>query len=220
MKNEFLELIKMTSSSISFLDILLNYILIIVCSYVISVLYNRYSESAAYKDGFSKLFIYYSTAIFLIIVVIQSSLTLSLGLVGALSIIRFRTAIKEPEQLVYLLMLTGIAIGSAANQTGVVVLGAVIFSIIIYVKGQLINKFNSRDRRVDTATIVLEIDNLSIIQSIENIAEETELLSYSLQGKSVVLHFTNYSEKFEKSMLGYIKENNLTLLELSVSKKV
>ena len=40
---------------------------------------------------------------------------LSLGLVGALSIIRFRTAIKEPEQIVYFLFITGISISTAAE---------------------------------------------------------------------------------------------------------
>ena len=42
--------------------------------------------------------------IFVIVITIKSSLVLSLGLVGALSIIRFRTAVKEPEQLVYYLV--------------------------------------------------------------------------------------------------------------------
>ena len=46
---------------------------------------------------------------------IKSSIVLSLGLVGALSIIRFRTAIKEAEQIVYFLIITGISIATAAN---------------------------------------------------------------------------------------------------------
>lgn len=53
----------------------------------------------------------------LIITVVKSSLALSLGLVGALSIVRFRTPIKEPEELAYLFMAIAIGLGLGANQT-------------------------------------------------------------------------------------------------------
>ncbi|MEZ4818784.1 MAG: DUF4956 domain-containing protein [Bdellovibrionota bacterium] len=52
----------------------------------------------------------------LIISIVKSSLALSLGLVGALSVIRFRTAIKEPEELAYLFMAIAIGLGLGANQ--------------------------------------------------------------------------------------------------------
>ena len=55
-------------------------------------------------------------AIFFIVSVIKSSIALSLGLVGALSIIRFRTAIKEPGQLITLLILTSLSISVAAEK--------------------------------------------------------------------------------------------------------
>ena len=53
----------------------------------------------------------------LIITVVKSSIALSLGLVGALSIVRFRTPIKEPEELAYLFMAIAIGLGLGANQT-------------------------------------------------------------------------------------------------------
>ena len=53
----------------------------------------------------------------LIITVVKSSLALSLGLVGALSIVRFRTPIKKPEELAYLFMAIAIGLGLGANQT-------------------------------------------------------------------------------------------------------
>jgi uncharacterized membrane protein YhiD involved in acid resistance len=52
----------------------------------------------------------------LIITVIQGSLALSLGLVGALSIVRFRTAIKDPEELIYLFLIIAIGLGLGADQ--------------------------------------------------------------------------------------------------------
>tara|TARA_B100001057_G_C22681909_1_gene884102 strand:+ start:450 stop:833 length:384 start_codon:yes stop_codon:yes gene_type:complete len=54
---------------------------------------------------------------FLVILVVKTSLALSLCLVGALSIIRFRTPIKEPEELIYLFLSIGLGLGYGANQT-------------------------------------------------------------------------------------------------------
>ena len=63
----------------------------------------------------------------LIISVIKSSLALSLGLVGALSIVRFRTAIKEPEELLYLFMVIAIGVGLGADQRTTVLVATAIF---------------------------------------------------------------------------------------------
>ena len=99
-------------------------------------------KTVSNKKLFSRIFPIYSIAIFGIITVIQSSLALSLGLVGALSIIRFRTAIKEPEQLIYLLMSTGIAIGAAAGQLNVVVISTIVFVIVTIIDRKLSKRKN------------------------------------------------------------------------------
>ena len=65
----------------------------------------------------------------LIITIVKSSLALSLGLVGALSVVRFRTAIKEPEELSYLFFTIAIGLGFGANQTLITVIGFVLIAI-------------------------------------------------------------------------------------------
>ncbi len=69
--------------------------------YLLKVFYVRFSTSISEKDNFSNLFIFLTIIITLIITIVKSSLALSLGLVGALSIVRFRTAIKEPTDLIF-----------------------------------------------------------------------------------------------------------------------
>lgn len=59
---------------------------------------------------------------FLVIFVVKSSLALSLGLVGALSIVRFRTPIKGPEELVYLFLSIAIGLGFGAGFTNLTTL--------------------------------------------------------------------------------------------------
>ena len=69
--------------------------------------------------------------IVLIISVVKSSIALSLGLVGALSIVRFRTPIKEPEELAYLFVAIGVGIGLGAGQTWPTMVASLIILIVM-----------------------------------------------------------------------------------------
>ena len=79
-------------------------------------IYQRYGTSLSNRTGFSRNFVLLCMTTTVIISVVKSSLALSLGLVGALSIVRFRSAIKEPEELVYLFFCIAIGLGLGADQ--------------------------------------------------------------------------------------------------------
>ena len=64
--------------------------------------------------------------------IVKSSLAFSLGLVGALSIVRFRAAIKEPEELVYLFLVIATGLGLGANQTKITILGVLTTLVITF----------------------------------------------------------------------------------------
>jgi hypothetical protein len=101
---------------LSLSTLVLNFLLGIVLSTVLSWFYSRYGESLSNRNRFAGLLPVLSLITLLVISVIKSSLALSLGLVGALSIVRFRTAIKDPEELLYLFMAIAIGIGLGAGQ--------------------------------------------------------------------------------------------------------
>ena len=125
--------------------------LLIICS-SFKIIYEKFSLSVSNRKIFSNNFIPFSVSIFLIVFTIKSSLVLSLGLVGALSIIRFRTAIKETEQIVALLILTGISISIAAHQ----LLIPIIISITIFVYYYSMSKIksnNDKEKSVMVSTI-------------------------------------------------------------------
>ena len=180
MNNQLQELLKLTTVKLGYLDIFLNFLVCLVSTYFIIYLYNRYSSTVADKSYFSRIFPIFSISIFLIITVIQSSLALSLGLVGALSIIRFRTAIKEPEQLVYLLMITGVAIASAAGQYRAGLIGTVVFGIVVLIENQL---FSKKSVRVKTNYGLLVIKSSQHLAQVELEkyfgASEFTLVSYN-----------------------------------------
>ena len=84
--------------------------------------YLRFAQVLSNKRKFSRNFVMIATTTLLVITIVGSSLTLSLGLVGALSIIRFRTPIKEPEELGYLFLAIGVGIGMGADRPVVTIL--------------------------------------------------------------------------------------------------
>ena len=108
--------------------VLLNYIFCVLCSFGLKIIYENKSTSLSGKFHIGIVIPILTQIIFFIILIVKSSLALSLGLVGALSIVRFRTPIKEPEELVYLFLAIAIGIGFGAGQT---LLTLIIFILIM-----------------------------------------------------------------------------------------
>ena len=113
--NELINFADIELNTVNTFDFIIGFLVTLLLSFILKYSYNKYALSVSNKALTSSLFPFFSIAIFVIVITIKSSLVLSLGLVGALSIIRFRTAVKEPEQLVYYLMLTAISISIAAE---------------------------------------------------------------------------------------------------------
>ena len=110
---------------------LLNVALAAVLAFVLGKVYVRYGNALSNRQRFSRNFMVLAVTTALIITIVKSSLALSLGLVGALSIVRFRAAIKDPEELTYLFLVIALGLGFGANQTLVTVTGFLIALIII-----------------------------------------------------------------------------------------
>lgn len=81
----------------------------------VRVLYRRTSRNPS-ADSVARVFPLLTLVTIAVISVVKSSLSLSLGLVGALSIVRFRAAIKDPEELVFLFLCIGIGLSLGAGQ--------------------------------------------------------------------------------------------------------
>ena len=102
-----------------------------ILSYILGMIYVKYGNSLSNRKAFAKNFLVLATTTMFVIMVVKSSLALSLGLVGALSIVRFRAAIKEPEELTYLFLNIAIGLGCGANQILITILAY--FSIVLFI---------------------------------------------------------------------------------------
>ena len=109
-----------------------------------------------------------------IITVVKSSLTLSLGLVGALSIVRFRTPIKDPEDLVYLFISIVAGLGFGANQNLFTAVSISAILLILNIRPYMYKKSSKRMNNENDINITLEWDekvNISI-QEIINVLKQ------------------------------------------------
>lgn len=114
-------------------QILLNFLLAFALAYVWATVYRKTHSGISYTRSFFVTLIMMSPAIAMIMTAIGSNIALSLGLVGSLSIIRFRTVIKDPKDLIFLLVAIGIGLTSAANAWMVGVIGTAVISVMIIV---------------------------------------------------------------------------------------
>ena len=105
----------------------------LVLGLVLKFHYERFSSVMSGKRELARILPFLILIVCLIISIVKSSLALSLGLVGALSIVRFRTPIKEPEELVYLFMAIAIGLGLGANQLMLTVVAtfAILFAVAL-----------------------------------------------------------------------------------------
>ncbi|MEW5868476.1 MAG: DUF4956 domain-containing protein [Chloroflexota bacterium] len=109
----------------------INLILAVVTSFILSRVYIYWGSSLSNRRKFAANFMLLTVTTTFIILVVRSSVALSLGLVGALSIIRFRAAIKEPEELAYLFFAISLGIGLGDNQRAVTLITLAVVVIII-----------------------------------------------------------------------------------------
>ena len=123
----FINLLGSPDSPISVSLLLLNLGIGILLALVVKWHFNRFGSTLSNREEFAQVFPFVMLTTLLIITIVKSSLALSLGLVGALSIVRFRTPIKEPEELAYLFVSIGIGLGLGANQA----IPTVVASLII-----------------------------------------------------------------------------------------
>ncbi len=116
------------ANNVPFGEFLLNILITAALASLLRLFYVRFGQTLSNRRKFAANFLPLALGTLLIIMIVKSSIALSLGLVGALSIVRFRAAIKDPEELTYLFIAIGIGLAGGANQP---VLAVVTFSIIL-----------------------------------------------------------------------------------------
>jgi len=152
----------------------LNLLLTALLAYLLGLLYNRYGNSLSNRKSFSRNFIPLAIATMIVITIVKSSLALSLGLVGALSIVRFRAAIKEPEELSYLFLNIAIGLGFGADQKLATLLGFVFIALILMGKNLLYRKSSYENQNLLMTVSLPDPDKDAMDRIVGLIQEHTQ----------------------------------------------
>jgi hypothetical protein len=131
-------------------DPLEGFALELVLTLLIYLHYRRFGGALTGKQSFAPVLPFVGLTTFLVITTVKSSFALSLGLVGALSIVRFRTPVKDPEELAYIFLTISSGIGVAAGQRE---LTAVVVVLIL-----MVLTFTRRSIRAPSDHVYVSLD--------------------------------------------------------------
>ncbi len=128
-KSSFLENV----TSISVFDMVLTLVLAFGIGVFIFLVYKKTYSGVMYSSSFGTTLIALTMITATVILAVTSNVVLSLGMVGALSIVRFRTAIKEPLDIAFLFWSIGAGIVLAAGMIPLAVIGSVVIGIVLLI---------------------------------------------------------------------------------------
>ena len=146
-KSSFLENV----SAVSLLDMVLALVLAFGLGMFIFLVYKKTYQGVMYSSSFGVTLIALTMITTVVILAVTSNVVLSLGMVGALSIVRFRTAIKEPLDIAFLFWSIAVGIVLAAGMIPLAVIGSVIIGVILLV-------FVNRKSHCNPYIVVIQCD--------------------------------------------------------------
>ncbi len=184
-KNNFLE----QMSEFSLIDSMIALIAAFLLGLLIYTLYKRTFKGVMYSESFNLSLILLTLLTTFIILAVTSNVVLSLGMVGALSIVRFRTAIKDPLDLVYLFWAIGGGIVVGAGMIPLALIGSIFIALILWIKSTvsiknqpylIIIHSNEEKAEVKAQSILFNRSNKIRLKSKTINKQETELI-YEIQ---------------------------------------
>ena len=184
-----------------------------VCAAIIYCVYRFFYRGACYSENFAVLLVMVAVITAMIILTISSSLTLSLGTIGALSIIRFRSAIKDPLDVGFLFWSVVVGLTTGAGMVPFALIGSV-FIAILYIlltflrtsRGTYLLLIRYTDEAADDVTRIIE-DLNGRLKNKTVYKEETEL--------TVQIRFKGTDTPFLDELLNTEGVNNAVLVEFT-----
>lgn len=173
----------------------------LVLSLIVAWYYEHYGQSLSNRRKFGRLLPVLTVTTAIVITIVKSSLALSLGLVGALSIVRFRTAIKEPEELIFLFIAIAIGLGLGADQRWLTVFG--VFILLAYMAARLVLQEDTHRDNLYLNILVEEDDESTLFNRINaTLLEHVDVLDFRrLDSRDGALQVTYFIEHCDPAVL-------------------
>ncbi len=186
------------------LRLALNLLLGGALSIFIRELYKRFGTTPSNRESFANMFPLFTLTTIMVIFVVQTSVALSLGLIGALSIVRFRSAIKSAEELSYLLFCVAVGLALAANQLLLGLAAIVVITAFILARPAIAFKTNRLNLLLivsgDTARFFDEDDTESVFKVVDGMTTDQTIQRFDHFGDRAELRALVILESDEAAM--------------------
>tara|TARA_B100000780_G_scaffold180672_1_gene126741 strand:+ start:340 stop:1026 length:687 start_codon:yes stop_codon:yes gene_type:complete len=188
------------SQQTDYFMVIISLLFCIFSSFILMHVYKNKSNSLSSKKQIAPIIPILSCITFLVILIVKSSLALSLGLVGALSVIRFRTPIKEPEDLTFLFLSIALGIGYGALQvySTTIVFIVIIFIIWFFLSRRTLSITNDFNLYIEGKSNNLTSENIKKIADFLKIhSEEANITKIEKDENSTIIYFRVSFSSFE-----------------------
>ena len=205
--------IELSSEQMNIPIVIFNFLVSFIVSLLLRYFYLNFSNSLTSKLHIGTVIPTLSSVVFLVIVIIKSSLALSLGLVGALSIVRFRTPIKEPEELVYLFLSIAIGLGYGA---GYPLITTILIMLILSFNYFLTNRKKISKQTEYNLVIDKVNQDLNLDELINNVSLHSETIKFiridsDSNNHTIVLLVTLKSDNRIDQIINKFKSENTNI---------
>ena len=205
------------SANLGLTSVAVGFVLCFLFSIILTYIYTRH-RSLTPLEVDPQLFIFVSLVTFLIVVVIQDSLMLSLGMVGALSIVRFRSPVKNTLDLGYIFFAVAIGVGFASGKLLVTVL--ITSSILSLLYARVIQASSKSKSPYDNGVVyekvwIIQIENIGAdLSEVLDLMKDTSPDGFSYQDSVVEIRILGSFEKVQ------ILENNIKEMKVFKIKSI
>jgi uncharacterized protein DUF4956 len=187
------------TNNIPFDEFLFNILIVALLTSLLRYFYIRFGNAISNRRKFSNNFLPLALGTLLIIMIVKSSIALSLGLVGALSIVRFRAAIKDPEELTYLFIAIGLGLAGGANQPILAIVAFFLIISLLYINRLIIGKAGFKKEDKLFVNISTDEEDLSKITALlTDIFSYVELKRLDTLEKGMDLSFVCKAESIDQ----------------------
>ena len=210
-KNSFVSMFAQTNISTSHIIMTLG-MTCVIALYIFAV-YRLITRKTFYNKNFNISLAALALITAIVILTVQANIVISLGMVGALSIVRFRTAIKDPMDLVFLFWSISIGIACGAGMIEIAIIGSLLLTIIIVVLDRL---------PVARASSILVINASAGVELMDSINEVVKTNSKYFKVKSrnvsdsaldvVIELWASKEEELLKSLKAIEKVNSVSIM--------
>ena len=216
LQQTFEQFLTTESTQVSVAGFAVNLLLAAALAYLLALIYIRYGRSLSNRKLFAGNFLAITMTTMFIITIVKSSLALSLGLVGALSIVRFRAAIKEPEELAFLFLAIAVGLGLGADQKLITLVAFFVIAAAIGLRGLASRAEENENLHLTVSSHnpdKVELDR--IVETLKSHCSAVKVKRFDDTGEVLEASFLVEFESFDK-----LQESKQALRELGESVRI